>query len=783
MLLMTAYSNQTELPPIDADAIRTFCDVLFGYLDGFVPIRVLSETGTTVQTPHVEFPHVPATADRLIRIAPRAAEAFRGLYVVPGTVQTTGSAKAHDIAQTGVVLVDLDTGDIGAARDHLVRYLGPPTIEVASGGLTEVGQKKLHLYWRLTEPAEGEDLITVAALRAAIAAKVGGDGSFGSIHQPIRVAGSIHGKNGKRSPVRLLAHVPVEYDLKDLADAVVAMPAIASHEIGVDPVLHDTHGPSAKDLATQRVRAGGADGITRFEAMSRVIGHWLRNVRSGRCSIEGSLVAVLEHNTTMIDPPWDEARVRREFDALLKRDIEKNGPMPYGSPMDAGAGGDALAGVPPKHSDDALAAVFVARHGSMTRRVETWGSWFVWSGRVWERDETGSTREMMRQVCRTAASTADNPNHARRIASDKTIAAALRIVGSDPSIATRTAEWDAHAILLNTPAGIVDLDTGEIIAHDPSLLLTQITSASPGTECPRWLGFLVTITGGDRDLQAYLQRLAGYCLTGQTSEQVFAFLHGTGANGKSVFLGTIARVLGSYAATATLDTFMASKSERHLTELAGLRAARLVIVPETEAGRAWSEARIKMVTGGESIRANFMRCDHFEFRPQFKLVVMGNHRPAITSVGEAMRRRLHMVPFAVTIPEDARDGTLQDKLIEERDGILGWMLEGCAEWRRHGLMPPPSVAEAAKDYFASEDLVGQWFVECCSAEPEAWTASTRLFASWRDWADALGHPAGSSKALGEALRSRGLSDAKSRGVRGWQGISLIRNGTAAEVAI
>lgn len=178
-------------------------------------------------------------------------------------------------------------------------------------------------------------------------------------------------------------------------------------------------------------------------------------------------------------------------------------------------------------------------------------------------------------------------------------------------------------MLLNTPAGIIDLDTGEVRPHHPDLLLTQITSASPGTACPRWRTFLAEITGGDAELEAYLARLAGYCLTGVTDEQAFAFFQGSGANGKSVFLQTIAAVLGDHAATATLDTFMETGKSGHLTELAGLRAARLVIVPETEAGRPWAEGRIKMVTGGENVRANFMHRDHFEFVPRFKLVVMG----------------------------------------------------------------------------------------------------------------------------------------------------------------
>jgi putative DNA primase/helicase len=247
-----------------------------------------------------------------------------------------------------------------------------------------------------------------------------------------------------------------------------------------------------------------------------------------------------------------------------------------------------------------------------------------------------------------------------------------------------------------------------------------------------------------------------------------------------VFLGTLSDVLGSYVATATLDAFTATQSPRHLTELAGLRAARLVLVPETESGRAWAEARIKMVTGGERVRANFMHRDHFEFLPQFKLIVAGNHRPSLSHVGEAMRRRMHLVPFTVTVPADRRDPKLGEKLRAERDGILGWMVEGCAEWQRVGLAPPPSVVEAARDYFASEDLLGQWLDESCVVDPQARETSAALFRSWKGWAEARGFTYGNQKSLGEALRARGFTAGKVGRDRGWHGLALLRAVSAGE---
>ncbi|WP_374433344.1 phage/plasmid primase, P4 family [Tabrizicola sp.] len=779
--LMNTRAHKPDMPAIDPDAIRIWCGVVFGYLDGLVPIRFLAEKGTPSQNPSTPFVPVADVVERLVTTAPGAAEAQRAVYVVPGTVAKAGSARAEDIVQTGVLLVDLDEGDIAAKRDHLVRHLGTPSMEVVSGGITDEGHDKLHLYWRLSEAAETEQLSYVAALRAEIASKTGGDMSFGSLHQPVRVAGTIHGKAGIRSSVRLKAHSAAEYELTDLADAIAAMPAMSCLPLRIDTGRSASVGPSASDLMTRPTRSEGKDGITRFEAISKTAGHWIWLARQGHVSLEGAFEGLSNYNTAMIQPPWDEEALRREFEALLRKDIVEKGPLPARVSSTAGEPPDGEPSVVPEQSDDALADTFVMAEGEVWRHVPVWRAWFHWDGGVWRRDDTQLVRQRMRLICRAVAGEA-KPHEARRIASEKTLTASLKLAASDPRVATTHIAWDAHPMLLNTRSGILDLETGEERPHDPSLMMTQITSASVGSGCPRWLAFLDEVTGGDRELVGYLQRLAGYCLTGRTSEQVFVFLHGEGANGKSVFLGTLAHVLGSYAATATLDTFAASRSSRHLTELAGLRAARLVLVPETEGGQAWAEARIKTVTGGESIRANFMHQDHFEFRPQFKLLVAGNHRPTVSNVGEAMRRRLHLVPFTVTIPPELRDSKLAEALQAEADGILSWMVEGCAAWLTTGLAPPVCVLEAAEDYFAAEDLVGQWIAECCSVGPQFRELSANLFQSWKLWADQQGFCYGTSKSLGEALRARGFQDTRVNRGRGWAGLALVRGPQTGEVS-
>jgi P4 family phage/plasmid primase-like protien len=757
-------------PQIDAEAIVAYVELVFGYLEGQVPIRLLAETGTPDQKPRVEFCAPTQLATELVRLAPWAAANSRGLFVVPGTVAKPGFARARDILETGVLLVDIDSGDVEAICDHLTAHLGAPSMEVASGGTTDAGVQKRHLYWRLTEAATGEDLGQIRALRQIVSAKVHSDASFDSLHQPIRVPGSIHGKHGRQVPVVIQAHRSLEYELRELLAAADAMPPLPS--CGKTTQKPDQiSAPRARELMQMPVRAGGIDVVTRFDAISKVIGHWLLMMRLGNCTANTAWANVVNYNAAMVQPPWEESRLLREFNALARRDADTHGPIAVATgPSHALTDRDGSGA--PAFSDDALAAAFVAEHADIWRHVGAWSAWYRWNGRLWQRDETSLVREQMRHTCRRAANVASTPAEARRLASDKTISSALRIAAADPRITTRVSDWDCVPMLLNTPAGVIDLETGETLAHSPDRLVTQITAASPGDQCPVWVAFLEEITAGDTELQAFLKRLAGYCLTGSTREQSFTFLHGSGANGKSVFINVLAFALGDYAATATLATFMASRTDRHLTELAGLRAARLVIVPETETGQTWAEARIKVVTGGEKLRANFMHRDHFEFTPQFKLVVIGNHRPALTSVGEAMRRRLHLVPFAVTIPAEKRDPRLIEKLQAERDGILGWALEGCAEWQRIGLKPPQAVLKAAEEYFGSEDALGQWIEEACTVGPERKDTSRALYCSWSAWAESTGHPKGSQKLLSEALRERGFRPGKVDRARGWLGISL-----------
>ena len=425
-------------------------------------------------------------------------------------------------------------------------------------------------------------------------------------------------------------------------------------------------------------------------------------------------------------------------------------------------------------TEDALALAFTRRYHRDWRYVAAWGRWLVWDGQRWRNEDTLAATDLIRSVCRQTALRADDRKVAAKLASSGTVGGVERLARADRRHAATTDEWDADPWLLNTPGGVVDLKTGRTRANDRGDRMTKITTATPRGECPQWRSFLNDVTGGDQKLQDYLQRMVGYALTGSTREHALFFLYGTGANGKSVFVNTLADILGDYATNAPMDTFMETRTDRHPTDMAGLRGARFVAAIETEQGRRWAESKVKNLTGGDKISARFMRQDFFEFFPQFKLFVAGNHKPAIRNIDEAMKRRLHLIPFTITVPPEKRDKHLQQKLLAERDGILAWALEGCLAWQRLGrLDPPQQVLDATDEYFEEEDAIGEFLDEDCQQSAVAREAISAIYQRWRERAERRGEYVGTSRWLTQQLINRGFARTRLHGgAKALSGLSL-----------
>jgi len=403
-------------------------------------------------------------------------------------------------------------------------------------------------------------------------------------------------------------------------------------------------------------------------------------------------------------------------------------------------------------SEDRIARYFEQKHKGNLLYCHDRGVWFRWNGNYWVPDETQLVFDYARTICREV-----NKDNKNTVGKASTATAVLKFAQASRVFAVTSQEFDSDPYLLGTPGGTIDLRTGTLRKARREDHITKQTTVTPDpeAEAPLWHKFLDEATNGDQGLQRFLAQMGGYCLTGDTREHALFFIYGPGGNGKTVFLNTTTNVMGDYAKTSAMDTFTASRYDRHPTELAMLQGARLVSVSETEEGRAWAETRIKQVTGGDKIAARYMRQDFFEYQPQFKPLVIGNYKPLLNNVDEAMRRRVNIIPFLHEPPQP--DKELEAKLKAEYPAILQWMINGCLDWQDNGLVRPQVVRDATDTYFEDQDLFGQWLEEQCEKGPGKFETFAGLFKSWRDYAELNGEKPGSSKAFSQTLAKQGFA--------------------------
>jgi len=432
----------------------------------------------------------------------------------------------------------------------------------------------------------------------------------------------------------------------------------------------------------------------------------------------------------------------------------------------------------PAWSEDAIALRFVSEHGADLRYVA--GEWRRFAGVHWARDLTQHVRNLVRRLCRQVAREAyldtdgeGGPKVAKALASKRIVDAVESLASADPRVVARAEDFDQRNFDLGTPDGPIDLESGILREPRREDYLSKCTAVAPSqyADCPMWLGFLDRIMRGDDQMVGFLKRMIGYCLTGETREQVLFFWHGSGQNGKGVCMNTVKRILGDYATSTQIETLTVGRGDRHPTEIAGLKGARLVVTTETSDGRL-KESLIKQLTGSDPVKARFMHKDEFEYYPNFKLVLSGNRQPRLRNVDKAIKRRLFVIPFTVQIPDEEVDKRLEEKLRSEWPAILRWAIEGCMEWQRDGLRPPAAVRFSTDDFFENADSVGRWVSEHCESATDAWTLSKDLYASWKSWAEANGEYVGTLQGLVQELKVRGFQ--KKRGSTGRMGFQALR---------
>ena len=449
----------------------------------------------------------------------------------------------------------------------------------------------------------------------------------------------------------------------------------------------------------------------------------------------------------------------------------------------------------------------ISLHGDEILFCYPWNTWLVWNGKRWQRDETGEIDRKAEATVRSIyAEAANEPDRERRFeivkhAKQSESAAKIKAM-IDRAKNRRPAvpdQFDRDIYLFNVQNGTIDLRTGELREHNKNDLITKISPAKyilnegeePGSGqfdlskvAPLWDKFLRRVTNDDPELMSFLQRAAGYALTGDTSEHCLFFLHGDGRNGKSVFLNTLEYVLGDYGSVARPDVLMAKKyGEAIPNEIAALVGVRFVSTTETGSGKRFAEAMLKQYTGGDTISARFLHAEFFTFKPQFKIFLASNHKPIIRGQDVAIWERIYLIPFTVYIPPEERDKKLGEKLKKEADGILRWAVEGCLMWQQEGLAPPDIVRAATEEYKREMDVLGEFIEDRCYLSATARVNNADLWSEYLNWCEENKErytlP---RRVFNQELERRGLEQ-KRKHTRYWLGIGLLKNGYEAQSEI
>ncbi len=429
------------------------------------------------------------------------------------------------------------------------------------------------------------------------------------------------------------------------------------------------------------------------------------------------------------------------------------------------------------------AELFVHVHGSRLRWVAERRRWIVWQGGRWRLDVTGEAERAAKLTAKLllerAAGIEDATERAKAAKwaassqSEPRIRAMLTLARTEPQIALSEGDLDADPFLLACANGTLDLRTGGLRPADPADLLTRGTDVAydPRARCPRWERFLHEVFAADRELVAFVHRLVGYVLTGDTREHLLAVLHGAGCNGKSTLLEVLKALLGDLATTSAFDTFTRGRGDRGpRNDLARLRGARLVTASESGEGKRLDEATVKEITGGDTIAARFLFGEHFEFTPTFKLLLVTNHRPRVDGDDDAIWRRLRLVPFERSF-EGCEDRDLGGTLRAELPGVLAWGVRGCLEWQRDGLGNAGAVTRATADYRSEEDSLGAFLTERCHHHGVVSAADLRT--AYEHWCGEIGERPLAANALGRRLARRGIEARRATGgKRVYEGLCL-----------
>ena len=417
------------------------------------------------------------------------------------------------------------------------------------------------------------------------------------------------------------------------------------------------------------------------------------------------------------------------------------------------------------------------------------GNWFLWDMNRWKicmcGEEMEAAKETAKCLLTEAATIArENPDRGKRLFSHALqtqnlprLEAMLRLAASEEGMVVgRASELDSDPWLLGTQNGVVNLKTGDLLAPSPEMLITKQCNApfNADAKCPQWSQFLEEIFAEDHETIESVQRLLGYTLTGSTAEEVMVICYGGGTNGKSVFSNVVSNIIGEYFTIGPNCLLVARNTNDNSVrnDLAKLVGARLVSVNELKQGARLDEQVIKQLAGREPMSARFLHKEFFDFMPTGKVWLRTNHRPIVTGEDDGIWRRLALLPFKVTFSAEECDVHLQQKLLQEREGILAWMVRGAIKWQEYGLMLSPTIRAESMAYRKESDMLGEFLEDETLTDPSVKIGQGEVFMRWGFWCTRNGVHAGSKKGFTRKLAERGYTEYKSNGRRFYQGLKL-----------
>lgn len=631
-----------------------------------------------------------------------------------------------------------------------------------------------HLLYRIDLPVEDKDLVKRVLEGLAKAYDAVDVHVDQTVYNPARICklyGTLvcKGDNTVERPHRMsrLLEVPEHIEIVSrelLEDAAVpdqaaplALPDGIKESFSAQDFIDKHH----IDTYPPQTYAGG----TRWKLKACV---WNGHTDKSACVYQfadGRLGASCSHNSCK-GKGWKEFRLVFEPDAYTRKVPPSSGDHPKGFNL----------------TDLGNAERFAARYRDTVHWCETWNTWMIFNGKCWEPDRINYVGQLAKTVVRSIYQEAANEldearrkllaKHASSSESNRAIRAMLDRAKSEIPVLPEA--FNTYLYLLNCENGTLDLRTGQLRPHKPEDMLTRCLKINynPQAACQRWQTFIDGIFASDTSLITFMQQALGMSLCGDTSEQCLFICHGTGSNGKTTMLETIRIIMASYALAANIETFQMRKHEGIGNDVAELYGARFVTASENALGSRLNEAFIKKATGKEPLRARRLHENEFEFMPEFTIWFAVNHKPVVKDTSKGMWRRVHFIPFNVTIENP--DKHLGEKLLDEAEGILAWLVQGCMYWHKQGHLEAPIIVKDATQAYRNEmDVMARFIDECCQEYSEAEVGATELYQAYKQWCEQQEEQPESQRAFGLKMSEKGYKKEKTRTVKVYRGITLI----------